>query len=182
MTAIPLRADFDGDQLRLCAKKAKDGPQARRPLALAAIYDGASRGEAARIGGVTLQVIRDWVLRFNARGPDGLKNGKAPGQPSRLTAAHRTALTTIVESGPIPAIHGVVRWRMIDLCQWLLEEHRVSVSKQTLSRELRALGYRKLSARPRNHAQRPGAIEAFKKTPPPFWTRSRTRMASSARP
>lgn len=182
MAAIPLRTDFDGDQLRLVAKRAKDGPQARRLLALASIYDGDTRGEAAKIGGVTLQVIRDWVLRFNARGPDGLMNGKAPGQPSRLTAAQRTALAAIVESGPIPAIHGVVRWRIIDLCQWLLEEHRVTVSKQTLSRELRAMGYRKLSARPRHHAQRPGAIDDFKKASPPFWTRSRARRASSARP
>src|ERR1700712_4080509 len=96
MVAVPLRADFDAHQLRLGAKKTKDGPQARR-----------------------------------------------------LTAAHRMALAAIVESGPIPAIHGVVRWRIIDLCQWLLDEHRVTVSKQTLSRELRAIGYRKLSARPR---------------------------------
>ena len=182
MAAIPLRADYDGQQLRLIAKRVKDGPQARRLLALAVIYDGVSRSEAARIGGVTLQVIRDWVLRFNARGPDGLMNGKAPGQPSRLTAAHRAALAAIVESGPIPAIHGVVRWRIIDLCQWLLEEHRVTVSKQTLSRELRAIGYRKLSARPRHHAQRPGAIEDFKNASRPFWTRLRARRASSARP
>jgi transposase len=166
MVAVPLRADFDAHQLRLGAKKTKDGPQARRLLALAAIYDGGSRSEAAKLGGVTLQVIRDWVLRFNARGPDGLMNGKAPGQPSRLTAAHRVALAVIVESGPIPAIHGVVRWRIIDLCQWLLDEHRVTISKQTLSRELRAIGYRKLSARPRHHAQRPGAIEDFKKPSP----------------
>src|SRR5438309_7843094 len=100
----PLRQDFDASQLRGLARKTKDGPQARRLLALAAIYDGASRTEAATIGGVTLQVIRDWVLRFNARGPEGLVNGKAPGQPSRLTAADRVALAAIVESGPIPAI------------------------------------------------------------------------------
>ena len=88
MAAIPLRADFDAQQLRLIAKRTKDGPQARRLLALAGIYDGALRSEAATIGGVTLQVIRDWVLRFNRDGPDGLINGKAPGQPSRLTAAN----------------------------------------------------------------------------------------------
>ena len=69
---IPLRVDFDAVQLRGLARKAKDGPQARRLLALAAIYDGAKRTEAAKIGGVGLQIIRDWVLRFNARGPDGL--------------------------------------------------------------------------------------------------------------
>ena len=61
------------------AKKSKDGAQARRLLALAAIYDGASRTEAAKIAGVTLQIIRDWVVKFNASGPEGLIDRKAPG-------------------------------------------------------------------------------------------------------
>ena len=150
---IPLRADFDAQTTRAAAKRSKDGPQARRLLALAAVYDGATRTEAARIGGVTLQIVRDWVLKFNALGPDGLIDRKAPGQSPRLNDAHRAALAAMIESGPVPAIHGVVRWRIIDLCQWLYEEFRVSVAKPTLSRELRALGYRKLSARPRHRAQ-----------------------------
>ena len=62
-----------------------------------------------------------------------------------------------------PAIHGVVRWRLIDLAQWIFEEFRITIAKQTLSRELRAMGYRKLSARPRHHAQAEGVIEDFKK-------------------
>ena len=82
---IPLRGDFDASQLRVLARKSKDGPQARRLLALAAIYEGATRTEAAKIGGVGLQIIRDWVLRFNARGPAGLLDGKSPGQPSKLS-------------------------------------------------------------------------------------------------
>src|SRR6185437_10076209 len=145
----------------------------------AAIYEGATRTEAARIGGVTLQIIRDWVLKLNARGPEGLIGRKAPGAQSRLNAAHRSALAATIEDGPIPAVHGVVRWRIADLCQWLWEEFRVSVSEQTLSRELRAMGYRRLSARPRHHAQADGAIDAFKKAFPPVWTRSRARRASS---
>jgi len=52
------------------------------------------------------------------------------------------------------------------------------VAKQTLSRELRTMGYRKLSARPRHHAQAEGAIEKFKKTSPRAWTKSRARRAS----
>ena len=156
---IPLRGDFDADRLRAAAKRSKDGPQARRLLALAAIYDGARRAEAARIGGVTVQIIRDWVLKFNAQGPEGLVDRKAPGQPSRLNETHRAALAAILESGPLPAVHGVVRWRLVDLCQWIWEEFRVLVAKQTLSRELRKMGYRKLSARPRHHAQAEGAIE-----------------------
>jgi transposase len=160
---IPLRADYDAEMARSAAKRSKDGPQARRLMALAAIYDGATRTEAARIGGVTLQIVRDWVVKFNALGPAGLIDRKAPGQPRRLNDAHRAALAAMIESGPIPAVHGVVRWRIVDLRQWIFAEFRVIVSRQTLSRELRAMGYRKLSARPRHHAQAAGAIEDFKK-------------------
>jgi transposase len=170
---VPLRGDFDAVVVRALAKKSKDGAQARRLLAVAAIYDGASRTEAAKIAGVTLQIIRDWVLKFNASGPEGLIDRKAPGQAPRLSEEHRKALATIIESGPTPAIHGVVRWRIVDLCYWLFEEFRVSVSKQTLSRQLRAMDYRKLSARPRHHAQAESAIEDFKKVSPRAYAKSR---------
>src|SRR5687768_13802658 len=174
---VPLRCDFDSGQLRRFARRTKDGPQARRLLALAAIYEGATRTQAAAIGGVTLQIVRDWVVKC-AHGPAGLIDRKAPGQPSRLNDGHRTALATMIESGPIPAVHGVVRLRLIDLCQWLFEEFRITVAKQTLSRELRGMGYRKLSARPRHHAQAEGAVEDFKKASRRAWTRSRARRAS----
>jgi transposase len=178
---LPLRRDFDASQLRGLAKKSKDGPQARRLLALAAIYDGATRTEAAKIGGVGLQIIRDWVTWFNADGPDGLRNGKSPGQPSKLNDAQRLAIARMIESGPIPAVHGVVRWRLIDLAQWIFEEFRIIIAKQTLSRELRAMGYRKLSARPRHHAQAAGVIEDFKKTSPRAWRQSRAGRRSMPR-
>ena len=177
-SAIGLRDDFDGAALRRLARTTKSANQARRLLALAEICDGGSRTAAARIGGVGLQIVRDWVVRFNARGPDGLLDGKAPGKRPLLNDAQRQALVAIVESGPIPAVHGVVRWRIVDLCQWIWEEFRVSVARQTLSRELRALGYRKLSARPRHHAQAAGAVNDFKKLSPPVWTRSQNRRAS----
>jgi transposase len=148
-------------------------------LALAAIYGGASRAEAARIGGVTVQIIRDWVLRFNAHGPEGLVDRKAPRQPSRLNEAHRAALAAILESGPLPAVHAVVRWRIVDLCQWIWEEFRVVVAQQTLSRELRKMGYRKLSARPRHHSQAEGAIEDFKKASPRAWKTLGAKRAST---
>jgi transposase len=175
---IPLRPDYDAAGLRWLARESEDADQVRRLLALAVIYEGGSRTEAAEVGGVTLQVVRDWVLRFNARGPEGLIDRKAPGQPSRLNDELRAALVAMVENGPIPAVHEVVRWRIIDLCQWLWEEYQVTVSKQTLSRELRAMGYRKLSARPRHHAQAAGAVEAFKKTGQRQWRRSHASVAS----
>src|SRR5215212_5057471 len=178
---IPLRSDFDAAALRAIARKSKDGPQARRLLALAAIYEGDTRTEAARIGGVTLQIVRDWVVKFNAHGPDGLIDRKPPGQPSRLTDAHRAALAARVDAGPIPAVHGVVRWRLVDLIAWVWEEFRITISKQTVSRELRALNYRKLSARPRHHAKNEATVAAFKKTSRPTWRRSRRPRPAASR-
>lgn len=139
---ISLRKDFDGKGLRRLARQTKDASQVRRLLALASIYDGGSRSDAARLGNVTLQIVRDWVIRFNERGPEGLINGKAPGQQSRLNDYQRAALAQAMECGPTPYLDGVVRWRLCDLAQWLWQEFRVSVSEQTLSREVRAMGYR----------------------------------------
>src|ERR1700712_2030231 len=113
MRGIALRLDFDATKVRAAARVSKEGPQTRRLLALAAIYQGASRSQAAEIGGVTLQIIRDWVVKFNAKGPDGLIDKKSPGMGPLLNPAQRAALAQIVESGPIPAAHGVVRWRIV---------------------------------------------------------------------
>ena len=176
---VPLRRDFDAAALRRIARKTKNGPQARRLLALSAIYEGATRTEAARIGGITLQIVRDWVVKFNAHGPESLIDRKPPGQPPRLTDAHRAALMARLDEDPIPSVHGVVRWRLIDLIAWVWEEFRITISKQTLSRELRAMGYRKLSARPRHHEKSEAAVSAFKKSSQPAWRRSlRTRPAA----
>src|SRR3954452_8668385 len=164
---IALREDYDAAQLRALAKASRNAGQSRRLLALAEIYDGGSRTRAARIGGVGLQTIRDWVVRFNARGPDGLIDGKAPGNTCKLNDSQRQAVAEMVENGPTPAIHGGVRWRLKDLTLWVWEGFRISISETTLSRELRSLGYRKLSARPRHYAQNPEALEAFKKPPGP---------------
>jgi transposase len=87
------------------------------PAAAGARYDAGSRSDAARNGGVGLQTIRDWVRRSNTWGPDGLKDCKASGQPSRLKDEHRRALIQMVEEGPNPAMHGVVRWRLTNVAQ-----------------------------------------------------------------
>lgn len=169
---IPLRLDFDGSTLRTLARQSKDANQTRRLLALASIYDGGSRRSAAKLGGVGLQIVHDWVVHFNALGPDGLIDRKAPGPRSKLNAGQRQALAEKVEQGPIPAVDGVVRWRLKDLVQWIFEDFGIALDETTVGRELKAMGFRKLSARPRHYAQNGEAIEDFKKTSPPSWGRS----------
>ena len=173
---IDLRNDFDSVSLRRLAKRTRDATQSRRLLALAEVYDGGSRTDASRIGGVGLQIIRDWVLRFNARGLDGLVDGKSPGAPSKLNADHRRALAEVVEAGPVPAVDGVVRWRRKDLARWLLETFAISLDETTVGRELKALGFAKISARPRHYAQNELAVEAFKRNFPAELAKIRARL------
>ena len=177
-TAISVRADYSSQDLRRLAARVRDAGQARRLLAIAAVLDGASREEAAKIGGMDRQTLRDWVIRFNDQGPDGLINKSSPGAPGKLTAEHKAFLARLVEEGPIPAVHGVVRWRACDLIMRLYEEFGLSVSDDTVYRALKDLGFSHVSARPRAYKQDPEAMEAFKKTFPPAWRRS----ARSLRP
>src|SRR6478752_3530550 len=125
---IAVRIDYTADQLRRLARRTKDVAQARRLLAIAAVLDGASRAEAAKTGGMDRQTLRDWVIRFNEQGPEGLVNKPSPGAPGKLTDEHKAYLARLIEEGPIPAIHGVVRWRACDLIMQLHEKFGISVS------------------------------------------------------
>ena len=138
---IALTAECDAPRLRAIARSSKNAGQTRRLLALASIYDGATRTGAAAIGGVTLQIVRDWVLKLNANGPDGLIDRQDGGTPSILSDAYRQALATTIEDGPIPDVHRIVRSRVIDRCQWLWDGYAVVISNQTLNRGLRQIGY-----------------------------------------
>lgn len=165
--AITVRADFEADDLRGLAARTKDANQARRLLAIAAVYDGMDREEAARIGGMDRQTLRDWAHRFNERGPDGLINAKPPGRPSKLSAAQKEELRQLVEAGPDPQADGVVRWRCVDLKRVLGERFVVDLSEVSLGRALKKLGFSHISARPVHPAQDAQAIAAFKKNTSP---------------
>ncbi len=175
--SISLRRDFGVDDLRRLAGKAKDADQARRLLALAAVCEGMSREEAARIGGMDRQTLRDWVHRYNAEGLAGLRNLKSPGPGSKLTAVQQAELVRLVEAGPDPARHGVVRWRRVDLRDELQRRFGVALHERSVGKVLAKLGYRKLSVRPRHPQADEEAQQAFKKTSP-----RRSRRSSPTTP
>jgi len=104
---VPVRSDYTSRELRALAKRSRDAAQARRLLSLAAVVDGASRAEAARIGGMDRQTLRDWVHRFDEEGPDGLINHPAPGATPKLNKKQKASLAALVEQGPIPAFRSV---------------------------------------------------------------------------
>ena len=152
-TAIAVLRDYSSRELRRLATRVKDARQARRLLAIAAVLDGSSREEAAKIGGMDRQTLRDWVIRFNEEGPDGLVNKSSPGAPGKLSEGHKAFLVRLVEGGPIPAVDGVVRWRACDLIMRLYEEFGVSVSDDTVYRTLKDLGFSHVSARPKAYKE-----------------------------
>ena len=83
-SAVRLREDYSAEKLRRLACRSKDVNQSRRLLSLAAVRDGMDRGEAAKIGGMDRQTLRDWVHRFNASGPEGLIDHWTVEWPRRL--------------------------------------------------------------------------------------------------
>ena len=161
---ITLRDDYNGSKLRGLATCSRDPRQVRRLLALAAAYDGMSRADAAKVGGMDRQTLRDWALRFNEDGPDGLKNRSGAGRPRLLSDAQMDELSVIVETGPDPAIDGVVRWRRIDLKRVIEERFGVTYSERAISDLLAALSFSHISGRPQHPKQDQRVIEAFKKT------------------
>lgn len=167
--AVKLREDYHAGMLRLLARRSKDAGQARRLLALAGVLDGMDRGEAARIGGMNRQTLRDWVHAFNTHGPDGLVNGKAPGAKPKLNKERMVELARIVEAGPNIETDGVVRWRCVDLKRVIKSRFSVDVDEVTVGRLLKKLNYSHISARPRHPEQDAEVLEAFKKTSQRVW-------------
>lgn len=162
--AIALREDFCSEDLRRMARRSRDTRQCRRLLALAAVAEGRSRAEAAGIGGMDRQTLRDWVHRFNAEGPEGLLDRTTNGPPPKLTAEQKAELATIVEAGPDRRETGLVRWRRVDLKAVIEDRFGVVYHERSVSRLLHELGFSHLSARPLHPAQKAEVLEDFKKT------------------
>src|SRR5512134_2270100 len=148
MRTIELRADDTAEAVRTAAARVCNAAQARRLLSIAAVYDGMNRRDAAKIGGMGRQTLRDWVHRFNAHGPDGLVNRKPPGAAPKLTGEQKRALAALVEAGPDVETDGLVRWRRIDLKQVIRERFGADYHERLVSRLLHNLGFSHMSARP----------------------------------
>ncbi len=163
-SSVQLRDDYDAAALRDLAKRSRDPRQIRRLLALAAVYAGMSRADAAQVGGMDRQTLRDWAHRFNAEGPEGLRDRLRAGRPRQLTEAQMAELAEIVETGPDPATDGVIRWRRVDLKRVIEARFGVVYSERTISDLLARLSFSYISGRPRHPRQDQRVLEGFKKT------------------
>jgi len=175
------RVDLTAAELRAAAAREKDGSAARRMLALAMVLDGTDRKSAAETCGMDRQTLRDWVHRYNADGLGGLHDLKTFGPKPKLTAEQQAELAKLVEAGPDPARHGVVRWRRVDLRDELQRRFGVGLHERSVGKLLTKLGYRRLSVRPRHPQADEEAQEAFKKTLPPRSRRGFPSMPKASR-
>jgi len=164
MVGLELREGYSAGDLRALARKSRDAKQARRLMALAGVADGLSRAEAAAVGLMDRQTLRDWVHRFNEQGPEGLINRKSTAPKPRLTAEQRATLKKIVTAGPDRVIDVVVRWRCADLARLINARFDEEYHVNPVGQLLHSLGFSHVSAWPRHPRQDPEMIDTFKKT------------------
>ena len=138
---IDVRTDYTPDQLRAYADDLTDRAHARRVRALAAVLEGQTRSDAAKIGGMERQTLRDWVHRFNAEGPAGLKSLRSPGRPPKLSLAQQDELAALVAKGPDALAGGVRRWRLADLVRLIHDRFGVEHDEVSVGRIMKRLGY-----------------------------------------
>lgn len=162
------RTDVSAEELRQAARRSKDTAQSRRLLALALVLEGHTRTAAARAAGMDRQTLRDWVIRYNEAGVDGLCDRPRSGRPPRLNTTQMAALARLVEDGPDVAVHGVVRWRCVDLKAEIQTRFGVTLSERQIERLLKRLKFARLSVRPRHPQADEATQQSFKKTSLPW--------------
>jgi transposase len=166
MRALAIRDDISPEELRRQARQVQGGRVSARMIAIANALEGMDRATAARLAGMDRQILRDWVRRYNAEGIAGLFNRKAPGRQPKLSEGQMAALKARVLAGPDPAVAGVVRWRVVDLCRWVAERWDVHYSETGMLRLLWSLALAHRKPRPQHpksdekaqHACKRGAL------------------------
>jgi transposase len=161
--ALVIRSDIEVAELRRLGRRERDGRVAARLIALANALDGMSREAAARAAGMDRQTLRDWVLRFNAAGVDGLRDQPRSGRRVRMSEGEQAALKAIVLRGPDPERDGVSSWRIIDLCRIAEERFGVSYRESGMLRLAKALDLSWQKIRPCHPKADAAAQERFKK-------------------
>jgi len=157
------RLDLTAEGLRSAASVEKDGAAARRILALALILEGADRASAARICGMDRQTLRDWVHRYNDEGLAGLRDRGGGGRSPKLSKDQRAEFAALVEAGPDPALHKVVRWRRVDWREEIKRRFGVEMHERSVGKILASMGYRRLSVRPQRPKSDPRPRRLLKK-------------------
>ena len=161
--ALPIRNDIAPRELRRLARSECNGRVSSRMLALAHALEGMDRGQAARLAGMDRQTLRDWVIRFNEAGLEGLRDRPKSGRRSWLDEGQLASLRALVLRGPDPERDGVSTWRAKDLCRIVEQRFGVTYSENGMLRVLHDLGLSWQKARPVHPEANLKAQARFKK-------------------
>ena len=164
MSALAIRKDRAPEVLRKLAKTESDPRVARRLLAIANALSGMSRKEAAAAAGMDRQALRDWVIRYNEHGLEGLHDRWGDGRPPRLDASEEAELARIVLAGPNPEVDGISAYTREDLAGICEARFGKTFHPASLGRMLRRLGFSRQKARPFHPKKDAAEAEAFKKS------------------
>ena len=166
MPALTIRTDLTSEELRRLARGASDGRVCRRLLAIAMALDGVSREEAARQAGMDRQTLRDWIVRYNAEGVDGLRDRARSGRPPLLAGALEAELAGLIAAGPDVERDGVVEYRVRHIRDLALRHFGADYSRTGMQDRLHRMRLSFLTPRPIHPKTDALAQEAFKKTSP----------------
>ena len=162
-SALKIRDDLTPLELRRWARVESYGRAAARAYGIANALEEMPRADAARLAGMDRQTLRDAVVRYNAKGLEGLHDRPKGYSPRRLTADEEAALAAVIIAGPEPERDGVCAWTRADLCRWLEERFAKAYHPSSMTRVLRRMGFSRQKARPSHPRRDAEAQERFKK-------------------
>ena len=165
MGALKIRRDRTSAVLRKLVKGESNGRVARRILAIANALDGMSREAAAQSAGMDRQTLRDWVIRYNEQGIEGLYDRWGDGRPPTFTREEQAELMRIVLAGPDPGTSGLSAYTLEDLAGICEKRFGKRMHPWSFGRLLKRLGFSRQKPRPSHPLKDPAAQAAFKKSP-----------------
>ena len=160
-----IRKDRTSSALRRLAKAESDVRASRRLLAIANALSGMDRKTAAEAAGMDRQALRDWIIRYNAHGVEGLRDRWGKGRPARPAPDEQAELAAIILRGPDPEAEGISAYTLEDLARLSQDRFGKPFHPASMSRVVRRLGFSRQKVRPGHPLKDPAEAEAFKKSP-----------------
>lgn len=163
MAGLAVSDRWSAEELRGSARAERRGKVRSRILAIARLREGGERAATARQFGMSRNVLRIWVSRYNEGGIEALVDRHGGGTPPRLSPEQQQQLKDKVLAGADLARDGIVAYRILDIRALAEREFAVSYSHAGMHRLLHAIGCAWLVPRPRHPNSDPAAQDSFKK-------------------
>ena len=166
MPSLPIRCDLSSTELRRLAKSERDARVSRRMLAIASALDGMSRAQAARLAGMDRQTLRDWVIRYNEAGVEGLGDRWGAGRPVAVSEGELAVVKAKVLEASCRPGDAASPLRIVDVAELIEARTGVRYSLSGAHRLMRTLDLSYQKTRPSHPKADPAARARFKKRCP----------------